>query len=110
MKLDPGLTESDSDPARLRIERLGSFVTPDQRQIFDRILHSAPLSGIIDVTGWTRDAVRILLTVLRDLDKTLTIRSGDKYFTPITYPRGPMFEALVLTISEGDPWLVSDVK
>ena len=110
MKLDPHLTESDSDPVKLRIERLGTFVTPDQSQIFDRILRSTTLSGFINVTGWTRDAVRILLTVLRDLDVFLTIRSGDKFFTPVAYPRGPMFEALVFTISEGEPWLISDIE
>ncbi len=110
MKLDPSLTESDNDPARLRIERLGPFVTPDQCNIFEKILRAASFSGMINVTGWTRDGVRILLTVLRDLNTSITIRSGDKYFTPIAYPRGPMFEALVLTISEGEPWLVSDIQ
>ena len=110
MKLDPQLMESDINPAQLRIERLGTFVTPDQRQIFERILRSASLSGIINVTGWTRDAVRILLSVLRELDSFPTIKSGDRYFTPIAYPRGAMFEALVMTISEGEPWLISDVK
>ncbi|MHA1883207.1 MAG: hypothetical protein ACTSUO_09195 [Candidatus Thorarchaeota archaeon] len=110
MKLDPSLAESDTDPARLRIERLGSFVTPDQCKIFDKILRTTSIPRMINVTGWTRDGVRILLTVLRDLNRPITIRSGDKYFTPIAYPRGAMFEALVLTISEGEPWLVSDVK
>ncbi len=110
MKLDPSLTESDIDPARLRIERLGSFVTADQCKIFEKILRTASIPAMLNVTGWTRYGVRILLTVLRNLDKPITIRSGDKYFTPIAYPKGAMFEALVLTISEGEPWLVSDVK
>ncbi|MHA1576265.1 MAG: hypothetical protein ACTSU3_02780 [Candidatus Thorarchaeota archaeon] len=110
MTLDPFATESEKDPIRLRIERLGPFVSQDQSRIFERILRATTLSGLVNVTGWTRDAVRILLTVLRDLNQSTTIKYGDRYFTPVAYPKGPMFEALVLTITEDEPWLISDIE
>ena len=110
MTLDPFAAESEKDPIRLRIERLGSFVSEDQSRIFERILRATTLSGLVNVTGWTRDATRILLTVLRDLNQPLTIKNGDRYFTTVAYPKGAMFEALVLTISEDEPWLISDIE
>ena len=110
MTLEPFAAESEKDPIRLRIERLGCFVSQDQSRIFERILRATTLSGLVDVTGWTRDAVRILLTVLRDLNQPLTLRNDGRYFTTVSYPKGPMFESLVLMITEEEPWLISDVE
>ncbi|MFW9954084.1 MAG: hypothetical protein ACFFD3_05995 [Candidatus Thorarchaeota archaeon] len=80
---------------------MGQFVTEDNRQVFEWFLRIMRISGIVNVTGWTEEAVRILLSVCRDRKFLLGLRVGSKCFTPILYPNGPMFNALVHAIVTG---------
>jgi len=88
-----------SDAKRIKLEHVGRFVTGDVmvRQ-FEAIVQSFTPSGIVDVTGWTPEAVRILLTVCRDKMRIISLRAGRKYLTPILHRDGPLFDTLIQTI------------
>jgi hypothetical protein len=99
MTLDSSEVESEAGYAML--ENIGRFVKDKvMTEQFEVIVRSIPLAGIIDVTHWTTEAVRVLLTVCRDRMNVISLRAGPKYFTPIIHEDGPLFDMLVQIIVE----------
>ena len=92
----------DLDEDLMQIEQLGRIVTKKHSQRFEQLVRKYVKSGIIDITGWSIEAVRILLLVCRDEGLTITFKNGERYSTPIKYPEGPMFEILVKSIMSGN--------
>jgi hypothetical protein len=101
MPLDPRSSEVDFDERALVIESLGRTVEVDQGEKFEQLVRSSNLSSVINVTGWTREAVRVLLAVGKDKNVKLSLRNGQRYYTVVTYPKGPLFSALVESIVAG---------
>ncbi|MDF1539558.1 MAG: hypothetical protein P1Q69_11725 [Candidatus Thorarchaeota archaeon] len=97
MSLDTSVISSDAK--RLKLEHVGRFVTGEVmvRQ-FEQIVQSFTPSGIIDVTGWTPEAIRVLLVVCRENMQVISLRAGKKYLTPILHRDGPLFDTLIETI------------
>jgi hypothetical protein len=89
------------DEDLMQVEQLGRIVTKKHIQRFEQLVRKYVKSGVIDVTGWSFEAVRILLLVCRDEGLTLTFKNGERYSTPVKYPEGPMFEILVKSIMSG---------
>jgi hypothetical protein len=101
MPLDSRSTELDFDEQVLVIESLGRTIQVGQGAKFEQLIRSSNLSCIINVTGWTREAVRVLLAVGENKNVKLSLRNGQRYYTVVTYPTGPMFSALVESIVVG---------
>ena len=88
-----------SDAKRIKLEHVGRFVTGDvMLRQFEAIVQSFTPSGIVDVSGWTPEAIRVLLTVCREKMRVISLRAGRKYLTPILHPNGPLFDTLIQTI------------
>ena len=97
MTLDSSEVDSEADYAML--ENIGRFVSGElMTNQFDVFVRSMPLAGIIDVTHWTSEAIRVLLTVCRDKMNVIALRAGRKYFTPVIHNDGPLFDMLVQVI------------
>jgi hypothetical protein len=101
MTKDQLFEELDLDEELMQVEQLGRIVTKEQSQRFEQLVRKHVKSGVIDVTGWSIEAVRVLLLVCRDEGLTITFKNGERYSTPIRYPEGPMFETLVKSIMTG---------
>jgi hypothetical protein len=91
------------DERLTRIHYLGPHVTFSNSNQFKELVHLSVESDTIDITGWTAEAVRVLLTVAREKSLTLTLKNGSRYSTPVRYPEGQMFEELVrIVMSNSD--------
>lgn len=88
-----------SDAKRIKLEHVGRFVTGRimVRQ-FRELVESFIPSGVVDVTGWTSEAVRVLLTTCREKMRVIGLKTGSKYLTPILHKDGPLFDTLIQTI------------
>ncbi len=86
------------DEQLLVIESIGRTLQEDQGTKFEKLLHDANLSATINVTDWTYEAVRALLSVGREKNIKLSLRNGERYCTVVVYPDGPMFSALTESI------------
>ena len=99
MALEPSEVESEAGYARL--ENIGRFVKGElMANQFEEFVGSMTLAGIIDVTHWTPEAVRILLTVCRDRLNVIALHAGNKYFTPVIHEDGPLLDMLIQIIVE----------
>lgn len=101
MTEDQLFEDFDINDDMMMVEQLGRIVTKEQSQRFEQLVRKNVRSGIIDITGWSIEAVRVLLLVCREKGLTITFKNGERYSTPIRYPEGPMFELLVKSIMTG---------
>ena len=101
MTEDQLFEQLELDEELIQIEQLGRIVTKEHGQRFEQLVRKYVKSGVIDVTGWSIDAVRILLRVCREEGLTITFKNGERYSTPVRYPEGSMFEILVKSIMTG---------
>ena len=99
MALEPSEVESEAGYARL--ENIGRFVKGElMAEQFEVFVRSLTLAGIIDVTHWTPEAVRILLTICRERMNVIALRAGATYFTPVIHEDGPLLDMLIQIIIE----------
>lgn len=100
----PGLfhPEEESADRNIRMESLGLFVNEQNRPQFERMLRETKWSGVIDISGWTLDAVKALVTVYADEKQTITIKHGFRYFMPIRFPKRPLLDSFAESIISGD--------
>ena len=95
---DVSRVEFDYEIHRIRIESLGQIINNENKSRFERILNAGSLSGVYNITGWTSEAIRVLLEVCSHTNQRVTLKHGNRYFMPIKYPMGPMLETFVETI------------
>ena len=94
--------EVENDDNKVRIESLGLFVNEQNRPRFERMLRETTWSGVIDISGWTIDAVKALVTVCADENLSITIKHGSRYFMPIRFPKRPLLDSFAESIVSGD--------
>lgn len=94
--------EEENDDKNIRMESLGLFVNEQNRFQFERMLRETKWSGVIDITGWTVDAVKALVTVCADKKQSITIKHGSRYFMPIRFPKRPLLDSFAEAIISGD--------
>ncbi|TFH10558.1 MAG: hypothetical protein E4H14_02285 [Candidatus Thorarchaeota archaeon] len=95
-------SEKENDDRKIRMESLGRLVNERNRTQFERMLREARWSGVIDITGWTPDAVKALMTVCADEKQSITIKHESRYFMPIRFPRKSMLDSFVEAIISGE--------
>jgi hypothetical protein len=81
---------------------LGLFVNEQNRPQFERMLRETKLPSVIDITGWTVDAVKSLVTVCADEKQSITIKQGSRYFMPIRFPKRPLLDSFAEAIISGE--------
>jgi len=96
------LHPEEDDDRKIRMESLGCVVNEQNRPQFERMLRETNWSGVIDITGWTPDAVKALVTVCADEKRSITIKHGSRYFMPIRFPRKSMLDSFAEAIISGD--------
>jgi len=94
--------EEESDDRKTRMESLGCLVNEQNRPQFERMLRETSWSGVIDITGWTPDAVKALVTVCADEKQSITIKYDSRYFMPIRFPRKPLLDSFAEAIITGE--------
>ena len=82
MSEDQLFEELGLDEGLMQIEQLGRIVTKRESQKFKQLVRKCVKSGVIDVTGWSIEAVRVLLLVCREEGLTITFKNGERYLTP----------------------------
>ena len=102
MTFDPLLTEDDTKNRKIRVESLGRIVKQIQRPHFEKLIRESITSGVVDITGWTIEAVRALLKICAEGNLRVTLKDGTRYFMPVRYPKGHMLESLANAIVSGD--------
>lgn len=94
--------EEENDNRKIRMESLGCLVNEHNRTQFEWVLREISWSGVIDITGWTPDAVKALVTVCADEKQSITIKHDSRYFMPIRFPRKSMLDSFAEAIISGE--------
>ena len=94
--------EIENDDRKTRMESLGRVVNGQNQSQFERMLRKTKWSGVIDISEWTTDAVKALVTVCADEKLSITIKHGSRYFMPIRFPKKPMLESFAEAIISGE--------
>ncbi len=102
MSLDPHFSETEFDDKRIRVETLGRIISKVNRAQFEQLIRTSIISGVVDITGWTLEGVKALLTVSAEEELRITIKEATRYFMPVRYPKGPMIESLAEAIVSGE--------
>ena len=102
MTLDPHFADLGIDEKNRVVESLGLTVQEGQGARFEKLLRQMSLAGTINVTDWTPEAVRILLTTGREDDIAMSLRNKDRYYTIVKYPEGPVLSSLIRSIVLGE--------
>lgn len=80
---------------------LGRLVDEQSSEQFEDILRKSDFVDPIDITGWTIIAFRILIQVLSEMERSVTIKCGEKHYKIARFPIGPMLDALAESILTG---------
>ncbi len=102
MSLDPHFSETEFDDKRVRVETLGRIISKVNRVQFEQLIRTSIISGVVDITGWTLEGVKALLSVCAEEELRITIKEATRYFMPVRYPKGPMIESLAKAIVSGE--------
>ncbi|KXH71613.1 MAG: hypothetical protein AM326_11630 [Candidatus Thorarchaeota archaeon SMTZ-45] len=102
MTIDPMVTENGIENRRIRIESLGRIIKQLQRPHFEKLIRESIISGIIDITDWTIEAVRALLKVCAEKNLKITLKDGTRYIMLVKYPKDQMLESLANAIKSGE--------
>jgi len=94
--------EEENDDRNIRMESLGLFVNEQNRPQFERMLRETKWSSVIDISRWTPDAVKALVTVCADEKQSITIKHGSRYFMPIRFPKRPLLDSFAEAIISGE--------
>lgn len=102
MSLDPHLSETEFDDKRIRVQTLGRIISKVNRAQFEQIIRTSIISGVVDITGWSLEGVKALLTVCAEEELRITIKDETRYFMPVRYPKGAMMDSLANAIVSGE--------
>jgi 1,4-dihydroxy-2-naphthoyl-CoA synthase len=100
MNFDPFYSETDEK--LIRVQTLGRIISRMNRVQFEQLIRISIKSGIVDVTGWTVEGVKALLTVCAEDNLRITLKDDTRYFMPVRYPKGPLLESLAVAIVTGE--------
>ena len=103
MTLDSDLALMNADEQITILESIGRTVGEENTVQFEKLLRRTPISGIVDVTGWTKPAIRILLRVCRENDQILNLKCDKRYLSVVKFPAGPILDSLAKAIMT-DKW------
>ncbi|MFW9793766.1 MAG: hypothetical protein ACFFEE_05680 [Candidatus Thorarchaeota archaeon] len=102
MKFDPYYPETEVDDKLIRVQTLGRIISRINRVQFEQLLRNSIKSGVVDITGWTLEGVKALLTVCAEDNLRITLKDETRYFMPVRYPKGLMMESLAEAIVTGE--------
>ncbi len=85
------------------VDQIARTLTLYDYHLFADILASSIKEGTLEVTGWTREAVKAALTVCAERNLSVSFKNGDRTVAPVAYPKeGPMLEMFVNAIMTGE--------
>ncbi len=84
----------EGDP-RKKLSELGANFSSAVRDQFVHLAVSALRWGKIDITGWSEEPLRLLLSISHDQEMILSVKNGDREMTVMKPSPGPMLEWLV---------------
>jgi len=82
---------------------LGCLINKYETESFESLLKTIGFQGTVDVTGWNRISVKILVQICRDRNADTTIKYGEKFLSPVTLPRdGSLLDSFVDAVLTGE--------
>ncbi|MFW9850541.1 MAG: hypothetical protein ACFFF4_15525 [Candidatus Thorarchaeota archaeon] len=94
---------ADEDRRKAIVVEIAKILTLDDYHHFSDILASSLKEGTLDVTGWSRAAVKAALVVCSEKNLSVSFKYGDRTVAPVAYPKeGPMLEMFVNAIMTGE--------
>ncbi|MDF1539679.1 MAG: hypothetical protein P1Q69_12335 [Candidatus Thorarchaeota archaeon] len=94
--------EADEIERHEIVDQIGRRLTVEYYHLFADILADSIKTGTLDVTGWTREAVKAALVVCSEKNLSVTFKNGNRTVAPVSYPReGLMLEMFVNAIMTG---------
>ncbi|MHA2426320.1 MAG: hypothetical protein ACXAEF_16140 [Candidatus Thorarchaeota archaeon] len=95
--------EADDERRLVIVSEIARTLTLDEYHHFADILAMSLREGILDVTGWTREAVKAALVVCSEKNLSVSFKNGERTVAPVAYPKeGPMLEMFVNAIMTGE--------
>ncbi|MHA1909033.1 MAG: hypothetical protein ACW98Y_17160 [Candidatus Thorarchaeota archaeon] len=95
--------EADEERQKVIVSEIARTLTLDEYHHFADILASSLKEGTLDVTGWTREAVKAALVVCAEKNLSVSFKNGERTVAPVAYPKeGPMLEMFVNAILTGE--------
>lgn len=95
--------ESDEEERNNIVDQIGRRLTVEHYHLFADILAESIKTGTLEVTGWTREAVKAALVVCSEKELSVTFKNGSRTVAPVSYPKeGPMLEMFVNAIMTGE--------
>ncbi|MFW9958554.1 MAG: hypothetical protein ACFFCT_10840 [Candidatus Odinarchaeota archaeon] len=101
MMPDGQSTEVYIDDKQTRIEALGRVVSSQNQAHFERMIRSMHWSGVVDITDWTFEAIRVLVKICSEEKLIITFKQGTRYFMPVHYPIGALLDSFAKIIMTG---------
>ncbi len=84
------------------LQRLALTLTEEHYHRFVDALVISLFGDTLDVTGWTRIAIKAALIVCAERDLPVSFKNGDRTTSPVSYPKeGPLLEMFVDSIHTG---------
>jgi hypothetical protein len=74
----------------------------EQEMFFEKLVRSVIQQGEIDITGWNRDAISILLKVCAESGEEYHLINDGLRMSFLRYPQGAIFDALAEAIISGE--------
>ncbi|MGY5876687.1 MAG: hypothetical protein RTU30_13145 [Candidatus Thorarchaeota archaeon] len=104
-ELDNVLTHSDEIVQKFREGLMHRIATRDEvphEPFFEKLVDSVIRSGVVDITGWNKIAVKVLLRVCSEREGTFTFVNDGMSISFVRYPEGPIFDQMAEAIASCD--------
>ena len=94
---------ADPIEGRLIMSKLGAQVEDYEFILFKELANELLISGTIDVTGWTRFAIKAAVTVCSERKLNVSFKNEDRTLSMVSFPNeGPLLEVIVDGIMSGE--------
>ena len=94
---------ADPIEGRLILNKLGTRVDGSEYILFKELANDLLISGTVDVTGWTRFAIKAAVIVCSERKLNVSFRNEDRTLSMVSFPNeGPLLEAIIDGIKSGE--------
>ena len=94
---------ADPTEGRLILSKLGTRVDDSEFILFKELANDLLISGTVDVTGWTRFAIKATVIVCSERKLNVSFRNEDRTLSMVSFPNeGPLLEAIIDGIKSGE--------
>ncbi|MHA1480924.1 MAG: hypothetical protein ACTSQZ_05835 [Candidatus Thorarchaeota archaeon] len=94
---------ADPIEGRLILSKLGAQVEDSEFILFKELANDLLISGTVDVTRWTRFAIKAAVIVCSERKLNVSLKNEDRTLSMVSFPNeGPLLEAIIDGIKSGE--------